>query len=296
MPYFCATMAAIQSMTGFGKSVSQLPGKKISIEVKSLNSKQLDMNLRMPQLYRDKEAEIRDLVAQSCSRGKVDFNLYCEITGAEMAPKVNTSLVSEYINQLKTLMDETGVQGDVIAAVMRLPDVTVAAQDEVDEQEWLKIRSVIIDALRKLEDFRTSEGAKLREDLEERLIIIEAKMVLIEPLEQERTRRIKEKIQRSLEELKEKVDENRFEQELIYYLEKLDVTEEKVRLRAHLGYFRELLSEGGQSGKKLGFIAQEMGREINTLGSKANFAEIQKLVVEMKDELEKIKEQVLNIL
>ncbi len=283
-------------MTGFGKAVSQLPGKKISVEIKSLNSKQLDMNLRMPQLFREKESEIRNMVARSCSRGKIDFNLYSEITGAEMAPKVNVPLVKEYISQLKGLMQETEMEGDVMAAVMRLPDVTVAAQDEIEEEEWQSISDVISIALDKLNDFRINEGLKLREDLLSRLSCIESKMLEIEPLEEERTRRIKEKLQRSLDELKEKIDENRFEQELIYYLEKLDVTEEKVRLKAHLGYFRELLLEGGQAGKKLGFIAQEMGREINTLGSKANYAEIQKLVVEMKDELEKIKEQVLNIL
>ena len=289
-------MAAIQSMTGFGKATSQLRGKKITIEVKSLNSKQLDMNLRMPQLFREKESEIRDLVAKNCNRGKVDFSFYLEITGPEMAPKLNTALVTEYINQLKGLMETTNVQGDVLAAVMRMPDVTVAAQDEVDEKEWHEIRSVIVSALDKLSSFRVSEGSKLREDLQNRLKIIAEKMILIEPLEQERTNRIRDKIQRSLDELREKIDENRFEQELIYYLEKLDVTEEKVRLQAHLSYFEELLEEGGLAGKKLGFIAQEMGREINTLGSKANYAEIQKLVVEMKDELEKIKEQVLNIL
>ena len=283
-------------MTGFGKAVSQLTGKKITIEVKSLNSKQLDMNLRMPQLYREKESNIRDLLAKNCNRGKIDFNLYSEITGPELAPRLNTILLSDYIDQMKELMGSRDIQGDVLAAVMRLPDVTVAAEDKVDAEEWKQITSVIQEALSKLNEFRESEGAKLKADLEHRLDIIASKMKQIEPLEDERTGRIREKIRRSLEELREKVDENRFEQELIYYLEKLDVTEEKVRLQSHLEYFRELLNQGGQAGKKLGFIAQEMGREINTLGSKANYAEIQKLVVEMKDELEKIKEQVLNIL
>ena len=283
-------------MTGFGKAVSQLTGKKITIEVKSLNSKQLDMNLRMPQLYREKESNIRDLLAKNCNRGKIDFNLYSEITGPELAPRLNTILLSDYIDQMKELMGSRDIQGDVLAAVMRLPDVTVAAEDKVDAEEWKQITSVIQEALSKLNEFRESEGAKLKADLENRLDIIASKMKQIEPLEEERTGRIREKIRRSLEELREKVDENRFEQELIYYLEKLDVTEEKVRLQSHLEYFRELLNQGGQAGKKLGFIAQEMGREINTLGSKANYAEIQKLVVEMKDELEKIKEQVLNIL
>jgi uncharacterized protein (TIGR00255 family) len=179
---------------------------------------------------------------------------------------------------------------------MRLPDVTVPAEDEIEEGEWQQIQGVITEALEKLTVFRQAEGEKLQRDLAERLNSIEQKMSGITPLEEERTRRIREKIMRSLEELKEKIDENRFEQELIYYLEKLDVTEEKVRLKSHLDYFRELMEEGGASGKKLGFVAQEMGREINTLGSKANYAEIQKIVVQMKDELEKIKEQVLNIL
>lgn len=283
-------------MTGFGKAVSQLPGKKITIEIKALNSKQLDMNLRMPQLFREKEPFIRDLIAKSCNRGKIDFNLYCEITGPETAPKINQPLVEEYIRQLKHLMASSDVNGDVLAAVMRLPDVTVAAEDEVDEQEWQKIQAVIAEALEKLTVFREAEGRKLQNELVKRLDNIEEKLSQIAPLEEERTRRIRDKIQRSLEELKEKIDENRFEQELIYYLEKLDVTEEKVRLKSHLDYFRELMQEGGGAGKKLGFVAQEMGREINTLGSKANYAEIQKIVVEMKDELEKIKEQVLNIL
>jgi uncharacterized protein (TIGR00255 family) len=238
-------MAAIQSMTGFGKAVSQLPGKKITIEVKSLNSKQLDMNLRMPQLFREKESEIREVVARNCGRGKIDFNLYCEITGPELAPKVNTVLVSEYIRQLKTVMEENEVSGDILAAVMRLPDVTISAEDEVDEKEWQGIQEVINEALDKLSEFRHSEGAKLQQDLEQRLHSIEQKMQAITPLEAERTSRIKEKIQRGLQELKEKIDENRFEQEFIYYLEKLDVTEEKVRLRSHIEYFRQLLNEGG---------------------------------------------------
>ncbi|MDZ7845426.1 MAG: YicC/YloC family endoribonuclease [Owenweeksia sp.] len=289
-------MAHIYSMTGFGKASKQMPGKKITIEVKSLNSKQLDMNIRTPQLFREKEPEIRQMVAHQCGRGKVDFNFYCEVTGPEMAPKINIPLVENYLKQLQVIMADTGMQGDALAAVMRLPDITQAAVDEIDAVEWQQMREVVEQALAKLGQHRADEGETLRQELSNRVGIIRHKLNEVEPHEGDRVKRIKEKLQRSLSELKEKIDENRFEQELIYYLEKLDVTEEKVRLKTHLDYFEELLSQGGQVGKKLGFMAQEMGREINTLGSKANHSGIQKLVVEMKDELEKIKEQALNIL
>lgn len=283
-------------MTGFGKAVLQLPAKKITIEVKSLNSKQMDMNVRTPSLYREKEPEIRQLVATECQRGKVDLNFYCDITGAEKAPKVNAPLVKEYVRQLKQIMSDSDVQGDILAAVMRLPDVTQAAEDKVDEEEWVHIKSTVNEALERLSEFRAAEGKTLQNELQDRIDNIRQRMEATAPYEEDRVQRIKEKLQRGLAELNEKPDENRYEQELIYYLEKLDITEEKVRLKSHLDYFEELMKEGGAIGKKLGFISQEMGREINTLGSKANHAGMQKLVVEMKDELEKIKEQVLNIL
>lgn len=289
-------MAHLYSMTGFGKAILQLPAKKITIEVKSLNSKQLDINVRMPSFYKEKESAIRQRVAEELNRGKVDLSFYSEVTGAEKAPRVNGTLVKEYINQLKGIMDETSVQGDVLAAVMRLPDVMQSADDELSDDEWKAIEGVLHEALEQLNRFRSDEGATLKLDLEGRIEVIRAKLALVKEYEEDRVKRIKDRLSRSLAELNEKPDENRYEQELIYYLEKLDVTEEKVRLNSHLDYFVQLMNEGGPIGKKLGFISQEMGREINTLGSKANHADMQKLVVEMKDELEKIKEQVLNIL
>lgn len=289
-------MAHLYSMTGFGKAILQLPAKKITIEVKSLNSKQLDINVRMPSFYKEKENPIRQKLAEELNRGKIDLNFYSEVTGAEKAPRVNHALVVEYISQLKGIMDETGVQGDIMSAVMRLPDVMQAAEDEVDEDEWKAIQEVVHQAVEQLNGFRADEGATLKVDLENRIAIIREKMAGVDVHEEDRVNRIKEKLSRGLAEIAEKPDENRYEQELIYYLEKLDVTEEKVRLKSHLDYFEQLLNEGGPIGKKLGFISQEIGREINTMGSKANHAAMQKLVVEMKDELEKIKEQVLNIL
>jgi len=289
-------MAHLYSMTGFGKAILQLPAKKITIEVKSLNSKQLDINVRMPSFYKEKESPIRQKLAEELNRGKIDLNFYSEVTGAEKAPRVNRTLVAEYIKQLKDIMNETQVEGDIMAAVMRLPDVMQPAEDEVDEEEWKAIQQVVHQAVEQLNSFRADEGATLKTDLDKRIAVIREKLTGIDEHEEDRVKRIKEKLSRGLAEIAEKPDENRYEQELIYYLEKLDVTEEKVRLKSHLDYFEQLLNEGGPIGKKLGFISQEIGREINTMGSKANHAAMQKLVVEMKDELEKIKEQVLNIL
>lgn len=289
-------MAHLYSMTGFGKATLQLPAKKITIEVKSLNSKQLDMNIRLPLLYKEKEPDIRQVLAEKITRGKVDLSFYSEITGAEKAPRINEDLASEYIRQLKRIADREEVSGDVITAVMRLPDIMQSAEDEVDDEEWGTIIKTLNEAVDLLVKFRREEGETLKQDLEGRLNAIDERLQQINPFEEERVKRIREKLTRSLAELSEKPDENRYEQEIIYYIEKLDVTEEKVRLKSHLDYFQQLLNEGGAIGKKLGFIGQEMGREINTLGSKANHAGMQKLVVEMKDELEKIKEQVLNIL
>ncbi|MEQ9262991.1 MAG: YicC/YloC family endoribonuclease [Owenweeksia sp.] len=289
-------MSSIYSMTGFGKAVVQLPAKKITLEVKSLNSKQTDINMRMPTLFREKEGEIRQMTAEALQRGKIDINLYCEITGVEQAPSINRELVTAYIDQLKDISDKAGVQGDILNAVMSLPDVLQPANDTITEEEWKAVQEVTQKALTQLIEFRSIEGRKLEDDLRDRLTSIETRMNGMSDHDSERTQRIKDKLQRSLTELKESPDENRFEQELIYYLEKLDITEERVRLKSHLDYFTALLNEGGGIGKKLGFISQEMGREINTMGSKANHAAMQKLVVEMKDELEKIKEQVLNIL
>lgn len=289
-------MSSLYSMTGFGKRVLQLPGKKISIEIKSLNSKQADINLRLPSMYRSKEGDIRQMIAESLVRGKIDCNINVEITGIESAPKLNVELAEGYLNQLRSLSDKTGASGDLIGSVMRLSDVWQSGQDEISDEEWQLLQATLQEAIDALIDFRATEGGRLAEDLELRLSNIESAQAQIEPLEEERRQRVKDKLQRSLEQLKTEIDQDRFEQELIYYLEKYDVTEEKVRLSTHIRYFRELMSEGNMVGKKLGFVSQEIGREINTLGSKANHAEMQRLVVDMKDELEKIKEQSLNIL
>jgi uncharacterized protein (TIGR00255 family) len=289
-------MKALQSMTGFGKKVLQLPGKKITIEIKSLNSKSADINLRLPSLYRSKEGVIRQHLAKTLSRGKIDCSIYSEVTGIESAPQINETLAQGYLMQLKKLADSTNSTGDLIGAVMRMPDVLQSAESELSEQEWEILEGGLIECLELIGNFRSDEGARLKEDIDMRLKNISDGLEAIIPMEEERTLRIKDKLMRGLEQLKVEVDQDRFEQELIYYLEKLDVTEEKVRLRAHLDYFEELMVAGDEAGKKLGFVSQEIGREINTLGSKANHAGMQKIVVGMKDELEKIKEQVLNIL
>ncbi len=283
-------------MTGFGKKVLQLPGKKITIEIKSLNSKSADINLRLPSLYRSKEGVIRQHLAKSLSRGKIDCSIFSEVTGIESAPQINETLAQGYLLQLKKLADSTNSTGDLIGAVMRMPDVLQSAESELSEQEWELLEGGLIECLDLIGNFRSDEGARLKEDIDMRLKNISDGLEAIIPMEEERTVRIKDKLMRGLEQLKVEVDQDRFEQELIYYLEKLDVTEEKVRLRAHLDYFEELMLAGDEAGKKLGFVSQEIGREINTLGSKANHAGMQKIVVGMKDELEKIKEQVLNIL
>lgn len=289
-------MKALQSMTGFGKKVLQLPGKKITIEIKSLNSKSADINLRLPSLYRSKEGVIRQHLAKSLSRGKIDCSIFNEVTGIESAPQINETLAQGYLLQLKKLADSTNSTGDLIGAVMRMPDVLQSAESELSKQEWELLEGGLIECLDLIGNFRSDEGARLKEDIDMRLKNISDGLEAIIPMEEERTVRIKDKLMRGLEQLKVEVDQDRFEQELIYYLEKLDVTEEKVRLRAHLDYFEELMLAGDEAGKKLGFVSQEIGREINTLGSKANHAGMQKIVVGMKDELEKIKEQVLNIL
>lgn len=289
-------MSYIYSMTGFGKATLQLPAKKITLEVKSLNSKQTDINIRIPSFYKEKEGEIRQVAAKTLERGKIDISLFSEVTGVDKVSRINEPFVNAYLDQLKAISDRVGVSGDLLEIVMRLPDVMKPAEEEIDEEEWGKISNLVQEALVNLVEFRKVEGEKLKLDFMERINSIREKMIGTTQYEGERIERVKERLSRGLAEVAEKPDENRFEQELIYYLEKMDITEEKVRLKSHLDYFDELLQEGGAIGRKLGFIGQEIGREINTLGSKANHASMQKLVVEMKDELEKIKEQVLNIL
>jgi uncharacterized protein (TIGR00255 family) len=283
----------IQSMTGFGKAIGQTSGKKITVEIRSLNSKGLDLNARIAPIFREKELTIRKLVGGALKRGKVDINIYAEVTGVESAAGINMELAKAYLEQLEVLSRETDTSGDLIAAVMRMPDVIGSSKNELSEEEWHFLKELIVEALEKLERFRVQEGSSIANDFEQRLIEIEKSMKEIEPHEQQRMLAVRERLLKGLEGVE--IDSNRYEQEVIFYIEKLDINEEKVRLANHLKYFRETMKEEN-SGKKLGFIAQEMGREINTLGSKSNYAPMQQHVVQMKDELEKIKEQVGNTL
>ncbi|WP_425076586.1 YicC/YloC family endoribonuclease [Psychroserpens sp. S379A] len=284
----------IQSMTGYGKSVIQLPTKKISIEIKSLNSKNLDLNARMPSLYREKELSIRKLIASKLVRGKVDFSLFMEITGEETSTQINKTVVNQYIKQLKDVVD--GDDTELLKMAIRLPDAVTTERDEIDEGEWKQIAEVIDDSISKIQQYRIDEGKSLETDFIARVENISNLLEDVIKMDPERIEGVRERLNRGIAEIKEKVDENRFEQELVYYIEKFDITEEKVRLKNHLEYFLKALKSNDSNGKKLGFIAQEMGREINTIGSKSNYAPMQKLVVQMKDELEKIKEQLLNVL
>ena len=285
----------IQSMTGFGKATLQLPSKKITIEVKSLNSKGLDLNVRMPSLYREMELGLRNQIALKLERGKVDFSIFIESTAEQTTTKVNVPIVKAYINQLREVYadaDET----ELMKMAVRMPDTMKIERDEIDENDWVQIQTVIEEALQNILTFRKDEGQSLENEFQLRIGNIRQYMNEALALDPERVQAIKDRLQIAIAELKVNVDENRFEQELIYYLEKLDITEEKVRLTNHLDYFLETINGTEANGRKLGFITQEMGREINTMGSKSNHAQMQKLVVQMKDELEKIKEQVLNVL
>ncbi len=285
----------IHSMTGFGKASLQLPTKKITVEIKSLNSKGLDLNTRMPSVFREMEFGLRNQISQRLERGKVDFSLYVEVTGEETTSKINVPIVKGYINQMKAVIpnaDET----ELMKMAVRMPDALKTERDEIDENEWKQIQTVIDEALENIANFRKDEGASLEKEFQLRIANIEKLMNEAVSYDAERIETVKTRLRTALDELKVNVDENRFEQELIFYLEKYDITEEKVRLGNHLNYFLETLNGTEANGRKLGFITQEMGREINTMGSKSNHTEMQKLVVMMKDELEKIKEQVLNVL
>lgn len=284
----------IKSMTGFGKNVIQLPTKKISIELKSLNSKSLDLNARIPSLYREKELYMRNTIANSLERGKIDFSLYIEITGEETTTQVNEGVVKQYIKQLKNIV--SGDEIELLKMAVRLPDALKTERDEIDENEFQVIEKALLDALKEINTFRTEEGKVLERDFVERIHNIKALLEEVKKIDPERLASVRERLEKAVSEIKETVDENRFEQELIYYLEKYDITEEKVRLENHLDYFMQAVKSDDSNGKKLGFISQEIGREINTMGSKANFAPMQQIVVQMKDELEKIKEQLLNVL
>ena len=287
----------IQSMTGFGKSIVELPGKKITIELKSLNSKNLDLNARMPSQYRERELDLRGKIAKSLSRGKVDFSLYVEITGEATTASVNAEVVKKYIQQLKEI-PSTGRadEASLLEIAMRLPDTLKTEREEIDESEFNAIDQGLEEALTEINDFRNAEGKALEKDFVLRIETLQQLLQEVIEIDPQRIDAVKERLQKGIEELKENVDENRFEQELVYYIEKYDITEEKTRLENHLSYFTETLNSSDSNGKKLGFIGQEIGREINTIGSKSNFAPMQKLVVQMKDELEKIKEQLLNVL
>lgn len=284
----------IQSMTGFGKASMQLSTKKITVEIKSLNSKGLDLSVRMPSSFREMELKLRNQVAQKLERGKVDFSLFIEVTGEETSSKINIPIIKAYMAQMKELVD--GDETELLKMAVRMPDALKTERDEIDENEWKSIQEVIDQALENIHKFRITEGIALEKEFLVRISNILNLMNETVALDGERIENVKKRLRTAIDELVVNVDENRFEQELIYYLEKMDITEEKVRLENHLNYFLETLAGTEANGRKLGFITQEIGREINTMGSKSNHAKMQKLVVQMKDELEKIKEQVLNIL
>ena len=284
----------IHSMTGYGKSVLQLLSKTISIEIKSLNSKTLDLNMRMPSMYRSKELSLRKLIAAKLNRGKVDFSMNLENTGGETFAKVNPKVVKKYMAQLEGLA--TGDEMQRLQMAIKMPDAISTERDEINETEWSDIEREIQKALENIAQYRLEEGNVLEADFRKRIAVISDLLEQVLAIDPERITNVRERLHKGVSDLKEKYDENRFEQELVYYIEKFDITEEKVRLQNHLEYFIKTLNSDESNGKKLGFISQEIGREVNTIGSKANFAPMQKLVVQMKDELEKIKEQLLNVL
>ena len=290
----------IQSMTGYGKAVVAFKEKKIHVEIKSLNSKQLDLNTRIAPLYREKEMEMRQMVAKALIRGKVDMSVWVEKEASVDATPINTQLVENYYQQIKAIADKTGIPApeDWFYTLLRMPDVmTKTDVEELNDDEWQVVKGGVVEALKNLVDFRTQEGAALQKKFTEKIDNIAKLMGEIEPYEKGRVQKIKARIIDGLQQIPSAdYDKNRLEQELIYYIEKLDISEEKQRLANHLKYFRDTMNEPAGQGKKLGFIAQEMGREINTTGSKSNQAEMQNIVVKMKDELEQIKEQVLNAL
>ncbi|MGC1203987.1 MAG: YicC/YloC family endoribonuclease [Flavobacteriaceae bacterium] len=284
----------IYSMTGYGKSVLQLPTKKITIELKSLNSKSLDLNARMPSIYREKELIIRKLLADKLVRGKVDFSIYVEATADDTSTQINTPVVKQYMKQLREVVNSDDLE--LLKMAVRFPDALNTVREEIDETEWQAIEKEIDKAITELNNYRLNEGKVLELDFNNRVVEISNILDDIIIMDPERVVGVRERLLKGVQDLKEKYDENRFEQELVYYIEKFDITEEKVRLKNHLNYFTESINSKDSNGKKLGFIGQEMGREINTIGSKSNYAPMQQLVVQMKDELEKIKEQLLNVL
>lgn len=283
-------------MTGFGKATLQLPTKKITVEIKSLNSKGLDLNVRMPSAYREMELGLRNELAVKLERGKIDFSIFIEMTGEQTATKINVPIVKAYIAQMREVLGDNADETELMKMAVRMPDALKTERDEIDDDDWNEIQGVIEEAIKNIQQFRIAEGTALEKEFLHRIANIMTLMNQTVAMDGERIETVKSRLQAAIEELKVTLDENRFEQELIFYLEKYDITEEKVRLENHLNYFIETLAGTEANGRKLGFITQEMGREINTMGSKSNHSQMQKLVVQMKDELEKIKEQVLNVL
>jgi len=290
----------IKSMTGFGKAIAEYKEKKLCIEIRTLNSKQLDLNLRTNHLYKDKESEIRSVISKELERGKIDVAIYFENNEDTSNHKINKKLLLKYYKELKSISAEAKNESssDIFALAMRMPDVLTSGEDELTEKEWKIFLTTLNNTLKQVNVFRLHEGEILGSDIKKRINIILHLLKKIEPFEKKRLDIIRKKIKNNLEELigNDKADKNRFEEELIYYLEKIDITEEKTRLKKHCDYFIETMKQAEANGRKLGFITQEIGREINTIGSKANDADMQQFVVQMKDELEKVKEQLLNIL
>jgi uncharacterized protein (TIGR00255 family) len=291
-------MQMVLSMTGFGKTTCEMENKRVTIEIKSLNSKQLDLSTRIPSIYREKEMELRNIISQKLERGKIELSIFVENIGKECASQLNTPIIESYYNQIMEVSQQLQMTlpVDWFATLLRLPDAMKSDMQEIKEEEWKSVRSAFMNSLDQLITFRKQEGNSLQRVFETKLSNIKTLLAEVEPHEKERIEKVRSRISESLSNLKDiDYDKNRFEQELIYYIEKLDINEEKSRLAHHLSYFLETMNESAP-GKKLGFIAQEIGREINTLGSKSNHSEMQKIVVKMKDELEQIKEQVLNVL
>lgn len=291
----------VKSMTGFGKTTVESGNKKVVIEIKSLNSKQLDLNLRIPNLYKEKEMEIRSLIKEQLDRGKVDMCIYFDNAESDKDVSINKAVVMQYFNQMVEISNQLGVQPDkdgLLQTIMRFPDTLQVKSEELDDEEWTRLRAGIMQALEEINKFRMQEGKALMKDISHRIELIQNLAAEVPQFEGRRIDVIRQKLQEKMNEWTDvkNIDQNRMEQEIIYYLEKLDITEEKVRLANHCKYFMETVEKEEAPGRKIGFIAQEIGREINTMGSKANDHDIQKLVVRMKDELEKIKEQSLNVL
>ena len=290
----------IKSMTGYGKAIAETPQKKITIEIKSLNSKQLDLNTKFPWLYKEKEPEIRNMISQKLDRGKIDLTIYFDMLDEEVTTVINKSVVRNYYKQFREIASDLQINLDdqIFTAIMKLPDTLKTDKQEISEDEWTIVRNRIAESIIMLDQYRIEEGISIMTDLRKSIGNILSMLQSVGTFEQGRIVKVREKLMALLEENvgKENVDKNRFEQELIFFLEKYDINEEKVRLRTHCEYFLETMNTPSPNGKILNFITQEIGREINTIGSKANDASIQKLVVMMKDDLEKIKEQTMNIL